>query len=101
VLHDTGSLSLNNAGILNLLFEVLLYLILLGLILHLLLAIIGSYHLLVVVLVILEALLHPLEVSLGFTLHVALRVCRLFEKHYFAILEFFICDSEFLSRRLE
>lgn len=97
VLHDTRSLSLNYAGILNLLFKVLLYLILLGLILHFLLAIIGSHHLLVVVLVILEALLYPLEVSLGFTLHFALRVCRLSEEQFFACLKFVFCDSEFLS----
>lgn len=95
VLHYTCSLSLDYAGILNLLFEMLLELILLGLILHLLLAIIvGRDHLLVLVLVILEALLHPFEVSLGLALHLTLRVCQ---EHCLAPLEFFVCDSEFLS----
>ena len=97
VLHYTRSLSLDYAGILNLLFEMLLEVILLRLILHLLLAIIGRDHLLVFVLVILEALLHPLEVSLGLALHLTLRVCRLSEEHCLAPLEFFVCNSEFLS----
>jgi hypothetical protein len=55
------------------------------------------HHLLVLVLVILEALLHPLEVSLGLALHLTLRVCRLSEEHCLAPLEFFVCNSEFLS----
>ena len=99
MLHYTGGLSLDYAGILNLLFEVLLEVILLGLIFHLLLAIIGGRdHLLVLVLVIvLEALLHPLEVSLGLALQFTLRVCRLSQEHCLASLEFFVCDSEFLS----
>jgi hypothetical protein len=99
VLHYTGSLSLDYAGILNLLFEVLLELILLGLILYLLLAIIsGRDHLLVLVLVIiLEALLHPLEVPLGLAILFTLRVCRLSQEHCLAPLEFFVCYFEFLS----